>query len=130
MEETFEAGIELVGSEVKSLRRGLVAMADSYAHIEGGQMYLSHLHINEYQASPYNPSPTRTRKLLIHRAELNRLIGRTSRKGMTLVPLKLYFSARGWAKVEIAVARGRKSGDRREAIKKRIAEREMRDPRP
>ncbi len=129
IEETFEAGIELVGAEVKSLRLGRVDMRDSYGQIEGGQLYLCQLHVSAYQASPYSPSPTRKRKLLVHRVELNRLIGRTSGKGMTLVPLKLYFSNRGWAKVEIAIARGRKAADRREVIKKREAEREMREAR-
>ncbi len=129
IEETFEAGIELAGSEVKSMRQGLVAIRDSYAQIEGDELYLYHLHINEYQTSPFALEPTRRRKLLVHRAELSRLIGLISRKGMTLVPLRIYFSKRGWAKVEVAVARGRKGPDRREDIKKKAAEREMREAR-
>lgn len=126
IEDTFEAGIVLAGSEVKSLRLGRASLDESFARIEGGELVLCELHINEYQNSPFRLSPTRERKLLVHRHELERLIGQVSRKGMTIIPLKLYFSARGWAKVQLGVAKGRLRADRREAIKKREAEREIR----
>lgn len=124
--DRFEAGIELAGSEVKSLRLGRVDLSEAYGAIEGMQLWLLHLHINEYQASPYRLPTERKRKLLIHRAELDRLIGTVAKKGTTIVPLRLYFNERGWAKVEMAVAKARTKGDRRETIKKKEAEREIR----
>jgi SsrA-binding protein len=124
--ETFEAGLELAGSEVKSLRIGKADIVNAYATIDKGQLWLCQLHIGEYQASPYSLPPDRRRRLLVHRIELDRVAGKVARKGMTLVPLRLYFSPRGWAKVEIAVAKGRTAGDRREAVKKRESEREAR----
>jgi len=124
--ETVEAGLELAGSEVKSLRLGKTDIKNAYASIEDGQLWLCQLHIGEYQSSPYSLAPDRRRRLLVRRIELDRLAGRVSRKGMTLVPLRLYFSPRGWAKVELAVAKGKTAGDRRETIKKREAEREAR----
>src|SRR5687767_11888734 len=119
IQDRFEAGVQLVGSEVKSLRLGRVDLVDAYAEIQGGELWLCQLHINPYQSSPYAPPAARRRKLLVSRAELDRLVGKVAHKGMTLVPLKLYFSPRGWAKVEIGVAKGRKLHDRRETIKKR-----------
>jgi SsrA-binding protein len=124
--ETIEAGIALTGSEVKSLRLGRVDMRESYAQLEDGELYLHQLHIGEYQPSAFGHPPMRVRKLLVKRMELDRLIGRTSRRGMTLVALRLYFSERGWVKVELGVAKGRSGPDRRDKIRKREAEREIR----
>jgi SsrA-binding protein len=124
--ERFEAGIALAGSEVKSLRLGRADLKESYAEMAGGELWLCQLHITPYQASPFSMPALRRRKLLVRKAELNRLVGRVAHKGMTLVPLRLYFTARGWAKVEVGVAKGRRHADRRETIKKREAEREMR----
>ncbi|MEK7766648.1 MAG: SsrA-binding protein SmpB [bacterium] len=127
--ETFEAGIELAGSEVKALRLGHADLAESYAAVERGQLWICQLHIKPFQYSPYAPAPVRKRRLLVHRAELDRLAGQLARKGTTLVPLKLYFSDRGWAKVELGMAKGRTHADRRADIKKKVAEREMRSAR-
>ncbi|MEK7475626.1 MAG: SsrA-binding protein SmpB [Candidatus Coatesbacteria bacterium] len=124
--ERFEAGIALAGSEVKSLRLGHADLKEAYAEMAGGELWLCQLHINPYQTSSYAVPPLRRRKLLVRKAELNRLVGRVAHKGMTLVPLRLYFSPRGWAKIELGVAKGRSHADRRENLKKREAEREMR----
>jgi len=124
--ERFEAGIALAGSEVKSLRLGRVDLKEAYAEVAGSELWLCQLHITPYQASPFSMPPLRRRKLLVRKAELNRLVGRVSHRGMTLVPLRLYFTPRGWAKLEIGVAKGRLHADRREVIKKREAVREMR----
>ena len=118
--EKLEAGIVLTGSEVKSLRTGKANIGDSYASSEGGELYLINAHIAEYtQAGRTNHEPTRRRKLLVHRREMGRLIGAIQREGMTLVPLKLYFNARGIAKVELGLAKGKKLHDKRETEKKR-----------
>jgi SsrA-binding protein len=121
----MEAGLVLVGSEVKSLREGRANLKDSFARIKDGQAYLFNAHISPYEkAGPGNHDPRRTRKLLLHRQEINRLIGRVAEKGLTLIPLKLYFK-RGKAKVELALARGKKLYDKREVLKARAHEREM-----
>lgn len=121
--ETFEAGLALLGTEVKSLRRGRASLPESYARVEGGEVFLLDAHIGEYEeANRFNHDPTRRRKLLLHRREILRLIGRVEERGLTLVPLKLYFR-RGKAKVELALARGKKTHDRREDIIRREAER-------
>lgn len=121
--ETFEAGLCLLGTEVKSLRRGRASLPESYARVEGGEVFLLNAHIGEYEeANRYNHDPIRRRKLLLHRREISRLIGRVEERGLTLVPLKLYFR-RGRAKVELALARGKKTHDRREDIARREAER-------
>ncbi len=118
--ETFEAGIALEGSEVKSLRDGKANIAESYASPEDGELYLINSSIQEYkQANRFNHEERRPRKLLMHKREIARLIGATEREGMTIVPLKLYFNDRGIAKVELALARGRKMHDKREAEKAR-----------
>jgi SsrA-binding protein len=118
--ETFEAGIALQGSEVKSLREGKANIAESYASAEKGELYLINSSIQEYkQANRFNHEERRHRKLLMHKREIARLIGATEREGMTLVPLKLYFNDRGIAKVQLALARGRKKHDKREAEKER-----------
>ncbi len=123
--ETFEAGIVLTGSEVKSLRAGKATIAESYADARGGELWLINSNIPEYlQASRFNHAPKRARKLLMQKREINRLVGAVEREGMTIVPLKLYFNEKGRAKVEIALARGKKLHDKRETLKKRSWERE------
>lgn len=125
IESTYEAGIVLVGSEVKSLRAGKASLADAYATIRDGEAFLYNLHIPEYpQASIQNHEPTRARKLLLHARQIDELRVRSEQEGYTLVPLRLYFKDNR-AKVEIAVARGRKRFDKRQAIAKREHEREM-----
>jgi SsrA-binding protein len=123
--DVLEAGIALTGSEVKSLRQGRANIAESYAAARGGELWLYNANIPEYpQAGRFNHSPKRPRKLLMHRREIDRLAGAVEREGMTLVPLKLYFNVKGRAKLEIAVARGKKLHDKRETEKKRTWERE------
>jgi len=123
--ETFEAGIALTGSEVKSLRAGKATIAESYADPRGGEIWLVNSNIPEYQqAGRFNHPPKRPRKLLLHQRQISRLAGAVEREGMTIVPLKLYFNERGRAKVEIALARGKKLHDKRETLKKRSWERE------
>lgn len=123
--ETFEAGIALTGSEVKSLRSGKATIAEAYADSKAGELWLVNANIPEYlQAARFNHSPKRPRKLLLHDREINKLAGAVEREGMTIVPLKLYFNERGRAKVELALARGKKLHDKRETLKKRSWERE------
>jgi SsrA-binding protein len=123
--DIFEAGIVLTGSEVKSLRAGKAAIAESYADARGGELWLINSNIPEYlQASRFNHAPKRARKLLLQKREINRLVGAVEREGMTIVPLKLYFNEKGRAKIEIALARGKKLHDKRETLKKRSWERE------
>jgi len=124
--ETFEAGIALTGSEVKSLRQGKATIGESYADARGGEIWLVNSNIPEYQqAGPFNNhAPKRARKLLLHQRQIERLAGAVEREGMTIVPLKLYFNERGRAKVEIALAKGKKLHDKRETLKKRSWERE------
>lgn len=118
--ETYEAGIMLEGTEVKALRLGKGNIAESYASIENGALYLINSYIPAYEAaSKFNHAPRRPRKLLVHARELVKLSNAVQREGMTLVPLKIYFNDRGRAKLELAVARGRKAHDKREADKKR-----------
>jgi len=123
---SLEAGLALVGTEVKSLRAGKASLADSYAAIEGGEAFLHHMHISPYDpASRFNHDPLRKRKLLLHRSEIRRLRRETDEKGCTLVPLRLYFNAEGRVKVILAVAKGRRAHDRRDAIAERDAQREI-----
>lgn len=123
--EVFEAGIALSGTEVKSLRGGKATIAESYADARGGEIWLINANIPEYlQANRYNHLPKRPRKLLLHRRQINRLAGAVEREGMTLVPLKLYFNDKGRAKIEIALARGKKLHDKRETERKRSWQRE------
>jgi SsrA-binding protein len=125
IEETFEAGVSLMGSEVKSLRSGKASLQDAYAMVRGDEVYLMGAHIPPYpQASMQNHEPTRARKLLLKRKEIDRLIGKTKEKGLTLVPLRIYLK-KNLFKVEIALAKGKRDYDKREAIAKRDAEREM-----
>ena len=122
--EFFEAGIELKGSEVKSLRAGKVNISESYAYNHNGEIYLINSHIPSYKESSYNNhEPNRNRKLLLNKREINKLIGRINREGFTLIPTKLYFK-KGKAKVEIAVAKGKKQYDKRHTKKKRDWDRE------
>ena len=123
--QTFEAGIQLTGTEVKSLREGKSNIADSFAGDKNGELWLFNAYIPEYlQANRFNHQPTRARKLLLHQREINRLMGAVQRDGMTIVPLKIYFNDRGRAKVEIALARGKKLHDKRETSKARDWNRE------
>ena len=125
IEETYEAGIALLGSEVKSIRQGRANLRDSYAAFERGELFLHNCHISPYlAASRFNPDPLRPRKLLMRGEQIRRLIGKVEEKGLTLVPLSLYLKGRH-VKVEIALARGKKQYDRREDIKEREAEREV-----
>ncbi len=124
--ETFEAGIALLGPEVKSLREGRANLSDAYAMARGREMFLVNLHISPYrQASRANPDPVRERKLLLHKREIAQLAGSVSQRGLTVVPLSLYFR-NGRAKVELALVRGKKLRDKRETIRRRDQELEMR----
>ena len=125
IQESFEAGIVLKGSEIKSIRAGKVNLSDAYARPEDGELWLHNSHIASYDAASYNThEPVRPRKLLLHRKEIDILASKVVQKGLTLVPLKLYIK-HGVAKVELGVAKGKKVYDKREAIARRDAEREM-----
>src|SRR6185295_8297191 len=123
--EVFEAGVALTGSEVKSLRQGKATIAESYADARAGEIWLVNANIPEYlQAGRFNHLPKRPRKLLLHKRQINKLSGAVEREGMTIVPLRMYFNERGKAKLELAVARGKKLHDKRETDKKRSWDRE------
>lgn len=123
--DTIEAGIVLLGPEVKSLRQGKVSLADAYATVRRGELWLLNVHISPYeQAGRENPNPRRERKLLVHRAEISKLAGQVAERGLTLVPLSLYFQD-GRAKVELGLARGKRRYDKRQAIRKREEDREI-----
>ncbi|HZD64119.1 MAG TPA: SsrA-binding protein SmpB [Xanthobacteraceae bacterium] len=123
--ETFEAGIALTGTEVKALRMGKATIAESYADARGSEIWLVNANIPEYlQGGRFNHAPKRMRKLLLHRGQINKLMGAVEREGMTLVPLRLYFNDKGRAKLELALAKGKKLHDKRETEKKRSWERE------
>ncbi|MBX3026241.1 SsrA-binding protein SmpB [bacterium] len=125
IEETVEAGVALMGSEVKALREGKANLKDSFARVENGEVWLWNAHISPYgPASQFGHEPTRTRKLLLHRGEIERLHGKVKERGLTLVPLRLYFK-NGRAKVELALGRGKKQHDKREAIRDREQRREI-----
>ena len=124
IEETFEAGLALTGTEVKSLRLGKATIAESYADTRNGELWLVNSNIPEYQQSRANHAPKRPRKLLLHRRQIDKLAAGVEREGMTVVPLKMYFNEKGRAKVEVALARGKKLHDKRETEKKRSWERE------
>ncbi len=124
--ETLEAGLSLNGSEVKSLREGRASLTESFARIENGQATLYGLHIGRYSHLGHEgQEPERPRRLLLHKREIRRLVGKVSEKGLTLIPQALYFNRRGYAKVELGLARGKTLYDKRETIKKRTAQREM-----
>jgi SsrA-binding protein len=123
--ETYEAGVVLTGTEVKSLRMGRASLVDAFGQERDGELYLHQLHIPEYtQGTWTNHEPRRTRKLLMNKAEIAKIIGKLKESGLTLVPLSLYFSD-GWAKVELGVARGKKSYDKRQDMAERDANREI-----
>ena len=123
--DTYEAGLVLTGSEVKSLRDGKANLSDAYGIVRSGELFLLNLHISPYERASYNNhEPTRTRKLLLHKREIRRLIGAVERQGLTLVPLELYFK-RGVAKVAMALGKGKKLHDKRDAEKQRDADREI-----
>jgi SsrA-binding protein len=123
--DSFEAGIVLTGTEVKSLRQGKASIKEAFGLLRRGEVWLEGMHVTPYeQGNRYNHEPVRARKLLLHRREIERLIGAVEQKGFALVPLELYF-ARGRAKVRLALGKGKKAHDRREDIKRRIADREM-----
>jgi SsrA-binding protein len=125
VEETYEAGLSLTGSEVKSLRASNVALSDAYAQPRGGELFLVNCRIGEYgPAATFGHAPLRDRKLLLQRGEIDKIRGKVEQRGYTLVPLSLYFK-HGWAKVELGLARGRKHEDRRQAIAERETRREM-----
>jgi SsrA-binding protein len=123
--DTYEAGMVLMGTEVKSLRLGRASLTDAFASVEDGEVFLRNMYIPEYTMGSWtNHEPRRTRKLLLHRGEIERLIGKTREGGLTLVPLRVYFSS-GKVKVEIALAQGKKSYDKRQDLAKRDAQREI-----
>lgn len=125
--DKLEAGIELAGTEVKSLRNGNVSLDEGYARVENDQVWLYGVHIAPYaQGNIFNRDPRRRRKLLLHKLEISRLYGRATIRGLTLVPLRLYFNKRGYAKIELALCRGKKQHDRREDLRKRAMERDER----
>jgi SsrA-binding protein len=125
IDDTMEAGLALTGTEVKSLRSGKATIAESYADSRDGEIWLINSNIPEYlKANRFNHVPKRPRKLLLHRRQINKLMGAVEREGMTLVPLKLYFNEKGRAKVELALARGKKLYDKRDTEKKRSWDRE------
>ena len=120
IEEVFEAGIALSGTEVKSLRSGVGSIAESYAHVQGGEAWLVNANIPEFShGNRFNHEPKRPRKLLLHEREIVKMIGAVERKGMTLIPLSIYFNSRGRAKVELALAKGKQTHDKRQTIKDR-----------
>ena len=126
IEETYEAGIALTGTEVKSLRAGRANLRDSYARVEEGELFLHNVHISPYeQGNRFNHDPLRPRKLLMHKKEIIRIFSKMREKGLTLVPMKIYFNDHGKAKVEVALARGKKNYDKRQDIADRDAQRDI-----
>lgn len=125
IEDTFEAGIALLGSEVKSLRRGKANLVDAYGKVSNGEVFLVDSHISPYEeANRQNHDPVRTRKLLLHKGEIKKLVGKVAERGYSLIPLELYFK-RGLVKVRMALAKGKKTYDKREAVKKKDQRREL-----
>ena len=130
IDETYEAGIELTGTEIKSVRQGKVSIKESYARIRGGEVFILGMNISPYEeGNRYNVDPLRPRRLLLHKREIRKLIGYITQDGLTLVPLRMYINDRGKAKVELAVARGKKNYDKRRDIAKRDADRRMQQAR-
>jgi len=125
--ESLECGIELKGSEVKSLRAGKINLNDSFARIEGAEVFLHNAHISPYaEASYLNVEPDRTRRLLLHKGQIKKIDGKLTQKGLTLIPLKVYFNDRGFVKLELALCKGKKLYDKRESIKRKETDLEMR----
>jgi SsrA-binding protein len=123
--ETFQAGISLKGTEVKSIRLGKANLKDSFARVENGEIFLYNMHISPYeQGGRYNLNPTRERKLLLNKSELKKLIGRVQEKGLTLIPLKLYLMD-NWVKVDLALAKSKKEYEKRDKLKKKESDREV-----
>ena len=123
--DSMEAGLVLLGTEVKSLRQGRANIKDSFAQVKEGEVWLYNMHINPYeQGNQHNHDPERPRKLLLSRAQIRRLTGRVEERGLTLIPLKIYFK-NGWAKIELGLARGKKEYDKRHDMARRDAEREV-----
>ena len=126
IEDVYEAGMVLTGTEIKSIRRGKANIKESYAKIENMELFIHGMHISPYeQGNRFNVDPLRPRKLLLHRQEIRKLVGLTTVKGLTLIPLNLYLNEKGLAKMEIAVARGKKLHDKRDDITRRDSERKM-----
>lgn len=126
IEETYEAGIVLTGTEVKSIRMGRMNLKDSYAEVDNGEVFVHNMHISPYEkGNIFNVDPIRKRKLLLHKREINKLIGYTTQKGLTLVPLKVYINEKGLVKVDLAVAKGKKLYDKRADIAKKEANRRI-----
>ena len=124
--ETFEAGIVLKGTEVKSVKQGKINLKDSYAKVKNGEIFLFNAHISQYKhGNLFNHEPTRTRKLLLHKKEIDRITGKINEKGLTLIPLKVFLK-RGLVKIELGLGKGKKTHDKREEIKRRDIERELR----
>jgi len=125
--ESLECGIELKGSEVKSLRAGQINLNDSFARVDKGEVFLYNAHINHYaEASYLNVDPDRTRRLLLHKNQIERLTSKLNQQGLTLIPLKVYFNDRGFVKLELALGKGKKLYDKRESIKRREVDQQMR----
>lgn len=123
--ETYEVGLSLTGTEVKSLRMGRANLGDSFARIDKGEVWLHHMHVSPYtHGNRYNPDPMRPRKLLMKRSEISRLIGKTKEQGLTLIPLKLYWKG-DWAKLELGLAKGKQLYDKREALAAKSTKREV-----
>ncbi len=123
--ETYEAGIALTGTEIKSVRQGMLSLRDSFARVENGEIFLYDMHVSPYEAgNRFNHEPRRTRKLLLHKAEIRKLTTKTQEKGFTLIPLKVYLKG-GRAKVELALAKGKRLYDKREDIKRRDIKRQV-----
>lgn len=126
IESTLEVGMELRGSEVKSLRAGKANLRDGYAQVKNGELFLYNVHISPYSHATYDaPDATRVRKLLLHRREINKLIGKMQEKGYSLIPLKIYFNEKGKAKLALGVAKGKKLYDKRAALKEKDTKRDM-----
>ncbi|HDI82598.1 SsrA-binding protein [bacterium] len=123
--QRMEAGIVLHGNEVKSVRAGKVSIQEAYAGIEDGEVFIYNMTISPYEKESYHTDPTRKRKLLLHKKEIKRLIGKVKERGFTLVPLSVYINDRGYVKIELALAKGKKIYEKREIIKRREMEREM-----
>ncbi|MTT30795.1 SsrA-binding protein SmpB [Terrilactibacillus sp. BCM23-1] len=125
IEETFEAGLVLQGTEIKSIRKGSVSIKDAFARVENGELMLHNMHVSPYeQGNRYNHDPLRTRKLLLHKKQINKLIGQTKEAGYAIVPLKIYIK-NGFAKILIGLGKGKKNYDKRETLKRKSAQREM-----
>jgi len=124
--EEFDAGLVLKGCEVKSLRNGAITLSDGYGQVKDGEVFLFNVHVSPYkEGNIYNPDPKRVRKLLLKKSEINKLYGKTQQKGYTIVPLKVYFSDKGKAKIVIGLARGRRAYDKKERILKKEMKREL-----